>query len=374
MWLKMYHFSFQVGETFWITEEIMGLTILAAGTSIPDLITSVIVARKGLGDMAVSSSVGSNIFDITVGWVYRLTETHRPSIFKWECVLRNPNSSLLSFLCLYPRSSLPFPWLVFNIINDLKPVEVSSNGLFCAIVLLFLMLLFVTMSIAVCKWKMSKSLGFLMFLLYFVFLVISVMLEDRVIVCPVTVWAEDSNSPSKSRNYALLCSCWPLHETSRHKLSLNMHTVVDWIATVHTQTYTHSHSQTHTHTQYTNQPCRFRLVHHRHLTMTNMPVFLLWTSCDPIRRTLFVWLQRFPLLDETCWKQVMVCESRARWKWLVAVCNVPPSLMQADSDHMKSSWGWGPLLRVLCYIREMFRVFSNTFLHLAELLTIHWYL
>lgn len=57
----------QVGETIGITEEIMGLTILAAGTSIPDLITSVIVARKGLGDMAVSSSVGSNIFDITVG-------------------------------------------------------------------------------------------------------------------------------------------------------------------------------------------------------------------------------------------------------------------------------------------------------------------
>ena len=45
----------------------MGLTILAAGTSIPDLITSVIVAKKGFGDMAVSSSVGSNIFDITVG-------------------------------------------------------------------------------------------------------------------------------------------------------------------------------------------------------------------------------------------------------------------------------------------------------------------
>ena len=61
------HFLLQVGETMGITEEIMGLTILAAGTSIPDLITSVIVARKGLGDMAVSSSVGSNIFDITVG-------------------------------------------------------------------------------------------------------------------------------------------------------------------------------------------------------------------------------------------------------------------------------------------------------------------
>lgn len=65
-WLHHF-FVLQVGETIGISEEIMGLTILAAGTSIPDLITSVIVARKGLGDMAVSSSVGSNIFDITVG-------------------------------------------------------------------------------------------------------------------------------------------------------------------------------------------------------------------------------------------------------------------------------------------------------------------
>ncbi len=46
----------------------MGLTILAVGTSIPDLLTSVTVARKGLGDMVVSSSVGCNIFHITVGW------------------------------------------------------------------------------------------------------------------------------------------------------------------------------------------------------------------------------------------------------------------------------------------------------------------
>lgn len=58
-----------VGTTFRMKSEIMGLTFLAAGTSIPDLITSVLVARKGFGDMAVSSSVGSNIFDVTVGYV-----------------------------------------------------------------------------------------------------------------------------------------------------------------------------------------------------------------------------------------------------------------------------------------------------------------
>uniref|UniRef100_A0A8C1RXE1 Sodium/calcium exchanger membrane region domain-containing protein n=1 Tax=Cyprinus carpio TaxID=7962 RepID=A0A8C1RXE1_CYPCA len=145
----MVWWAHQVGETIGITEEIMGLTILAAGTSIPDLITSVIVARRGLGDMAVSSSVGSNIFDITVG--------------------------------------LPLPWLLYSIINSMRPVQVSSNGLFCAIVLLFLMLLFVIISIAACKWKMSKLLGFIMFLLYMVFLVVSVLLEDKVIVCPISV-------------------------------------------------------------------------------------------------------------------------------------------------------------------------------------------
>ncbi|XP_078020343.1 sodium/potassium/calcium exchanger 2 isoform X7 [Epinephelus lanceolatus] len=145
----MVWWAHQVGETIGITEEIMGLTILAAGTSIPDLITSVIVARKGLGDMAVSSSVGSNIFDITVG--------------------------------------LPFPWLLWSLFRNLQPVQVSSNGLFCAIVLLFIMLLFVIISIAACKWRMSKLLGFIMFMLYFVFLVVSVMLEDKVITCPVSV-------------------------------------------------------------------------------------------------------------------------------------------------------------------------------------------
>ncbi|TRY87117.1 hypothetical protein DNTS_008179 [Danionella cerebrum] len=154
MWIAIFSYlmvwwAHQVGETIGISEEIMGLTILAAGTSIPDLITSVIVARKGLGDMAVSSSVGSNIFDITVG--------------------------------------LPVPWLMYSFLHSFAPVPVSSNGLFCAIVLLFLMLLFVIISIAACKWRMNKMLGFTMFILYFVFLVLSVMLEDRIIVCPVSI-------------------------------------------------------------------------------------------------------------------------------------------------------------------------------------------
>nr|XP_020495820.1 sodium/potassium/calcium exchanger 1-like isoform X2 [Labrus bergylta] len=154
LWIGVFSYlmvwwAHQVGETVGISEEIMGLTILAAGTSIPDLITSVIVARKGLGDMAVSSSVGSNIFDITVG--------------------------------------LPVPWLIYTLLHNGDPVTVSSNGLFCAIVLLFLMLLFVIISIAACRWKMSRMLGLTMFILYFVFLVLSVMLEDRILICPISI-------------------------------------------------------------------------------------------------------------------------------------------------------------------------------------------
>mmetsp|Transcript_20311 Transcript_20311/g.29742 ORF Transcript_20311/g.29742 Transcript_20311/m.29742 type:complete len:88 (-) Transcript_20311:574-837(-) len=56
-----------IGNTLGIPPFIMGLTFLAAGTSVPDLLSSVIVARRGEGDMAVSSSIGSNIFDILVG-------------------------------------------------------------------------------------------------------------------------------------------------------------------------------------------------------------------------------------------------------------------------------------------------------------------
>merc|ERR1719203_1712571 len=53
-----------IGFFFGIPDVVMGVTFLAAGTSIPDLLSSVIVAKKVFGDMAVSSSIGSNIFDI----------------------------------------------------------------------------------------------------------------------------------------------------------------------------------------------------------------------------------------------------------------------------------------------------------------------
>jgi K+-dependent Na+/Ca+ exchanger-like protein len=54
-------------EALSIPPVIVALTILAAGTSIPDLFASAVVARQGRGDMAVANAVGSNVFDILIG-------------------------------------------------------------------------------------------------------------------------------------------------------------------------------------------------------------------------------------------------------------------------------------------------------------------
>jgi len=53
-------------ELGWSTS-VFALLIIALGTSIPDMFTSVQAARKGMGGLAVSNAVGSNTFDICVG-------------------------------------------------------------------------------------------------------------------------------------------------------------------------------------------------------------------------------------------------------------------------------------------------------------------
>ena len=73
-----------IGHTIGIPSYVMGVTLLASGTSVPELITSVIVARLGEGDMALSSSIGSNVFDIHVGlalpWVLYIAINRSPIV------------------------------------------------------------------------------------------------------------------------------------------------------------------------------------------------------------------------------------------------------------------------------------------------------
>ena len=129
-----------------ISDATMGITILAAGTSVPDLITSVIVARAGHGDMAVSSSIGSNIFDVTVG--------------------------------------MPLPWILYTAWYYPTGVVVSSAGMVCSIGMLFIMLVAIFFAILLFRWRMTKPMGVLMMCLYACFLSVAVSLSECAFDCP----------------------------------------------------------------------------------------------------------------------------------------------------------------------------------------------
>lgn len=53
-----------IAETLGMDDRLIGLTIVAFGTSLPELVTSVTAARKGKADIAIGNIVGSNIFNI----------------------------------------------------------------------------------------------------------------------------------------------------------------------------------------------------------------------------------------------------------------------------------------------------------------------
>jgi cation:H+ antiporter len=56
--------AIEIATLLGMSETVIGLTIVAIGTSLPELITSVVAAKKGENDIAVGNIVGSNIFNV----------------------------------------------------------------------------------------------------------------------------------------------------------------------------------------------------------------------------------------------------------------------------------------------------------------------
>lgn len=54
----------RLAEIIGLSDSIIGLTVVAIGTSLPELVTSIVAARKKQVDIAVGNAVGSNIFNI----------------------------------------------------------------------------------------------------------------------------------------------------------------------------------------------------------------------------------------------------------------------------------------------------------------------
>ena len=58
------HNAVQIAGTLGVSKKIIGLTIVAAGTSLPELVTSIVAAVKKNSDIAIGNVIGSNIFNI----------------------------------------------------------------------------------------------------------------------------------------------------------------------------------------------------------------------------------------------------------------------------------------------------------------------
>ncbi|XP_071794459.1 sodium/potassium/calcium exchanger 3-like isoform X2 [Asterias amurensis] len=128
-----------VGFVLEIPDTVMGLTLLAAGSSVPDLILSVIAAREGYGDMAISHSIGSNLFDILLG--------------------------------------LGLPWFLSSIVVSGRPVVIHSSGVIYITAMLLGNVVITVVLIRANGFILNKKLGFLLVVLYVVFLVLSIFFE-----------------------------------------------------------------------------------------------------------------------------------------------------------------------------------------------------
>ncbi|XP_034037508.1 sodium/potassium/calcium exchanger 3-like [Thalassophryne amazonica] len=129
-----------ISYTLGIPEVIMGITFLAAGTSVPDCMASLIVARQGMGDMAVSNSIGSNIFDVLLG--------------------------------------LGFPWALRTLIVSYgSVVTINSKGLVYSVILLLASVTLTVLSVHLNRWRLDRRLGLCLLLLYAIFLLCSIGFE-----------------------------------------------------------------------------------------------------------------------------------------------------------------------------------------------------
>ncbi|XP_028400193.1 sodium/potassium/calcium exchanger 1-like isoform X2 [Dendronephthya gigantea] len=135
----------RVGCILNIDKFTMGLVVVAIGTSIPDALSSIIVARDGFGDMAVSNAIGSNVFDIDLG--------------------------------------IGLPFVIKSLIDDLGPIRLLSDadqklydndemtlvphvkfGFILLIVLLICLGVF-----GAVKFRLSRTVGISFFLMYILF-------------------------------------------------------------------------------------------------------------------------------------------------------------------------------------------------------------
>ncbi|KAE8740448.1 hypothetical protein FOCC_FOCC014042 [Frankliniella occidentalis] len=134
------------GDTLKIPDSVMGITFLAAGTSVPEAVSSVIVAKQGHGSMGISNSIGSNTFDI--------------------------------LLCL------GLPWFIkASFLPTAKGhhyVNINSRGLEYSAISLLSTLLLLYVTFYANKFKLDRKMGQACLAMYVVFLILATLIELNV--------------------------------------------------------------------------------------------------------------------------------------------------------------------------------------------------
>lgn len=96
-----------IAKSFGMSERLVGLTIVAFGTSLPELVTSCTAAIKGKADIAVGNIVGSNIFNIlfVVGTTALITPVPYSANFMIDSIVAVA-AMILLLVCVIPKRQL----------------------------------------------------------------------------------------------------------------------------------------------------------------------------------------------------------------------------------------------------------------------------
>lgn len=99
-----------IAAAFGMSETLIGLTVVALGTSLPELVTSIVAARKGENGLAVGNVVGSNIFNILL--ILGVSSALHPIPVNF--------ASMIDFLILIVASILVYVFCLTKKINRLE--------------------------------------------------------------------------------------------------------------------------------------------------------------------------------------------------------------------------------------------------------------
>ncbi|XP_012260271.1 probable sodium/potassium/calcium exchanger CG1090 isoform X2 [Athalia rosae] len=148
IWISFYSYFMVwmitiIGSTLGIPDTVMGLTFVAAGVSVPDALSSLAVIKEGLGDMAVSNAVGSNVFDILV--------------------------------------CLGLPWFIQTaMIQPGSHVNVTSRGLTYSTISLLSTVVFLVVATHLNGWKLDRRYGVVLMAWYLIFIAFASLYELNV--------------------------------------------------------------------------------------------------------------------------------------------------------------------------------------------------